>query len=161
MAEPRIATSLDDLPDRETIASMSGLELMQAMLAGQVAAPPIAGVMDFALHSVEFGRVAFRGSAAFAHLNPMGGVHGGWYGAILDSALGCAVSSSLPRGKVYTTLEYKVNIVRALKPGVMVEAEARVSHAGRSTGVAEAWLRGVEDGRLYATGSTTCIVLDA
>lgn len=126
-----------------------------------MAGAPIAGGMNFRLFRVEEGHVAFRGSAAFEHLNPMGGVHGGWYGTLLDSALGCAVATLLPQGRHYTTLEYKVNITRALKPGVLVEAAARVSHFGRSTAVAEATLTGVEDGKLYATGSTTCLVMGA
>ena len=87
------------------------------------------------------------------------GVHGGWYGTILDSALGCAVATTLEPGAGYTTLEYKVNLTRGLKPGTLVECRARVQHAGRSTAVAEGTIIGVEDGKLYATGSTTCIIL--
>jgi len=85
-------------------------------------------------------------------------VHGGWYGAILDSAMGCAAMSVVPKGHWYTTLEYKVNLARALPVGVDVLAEATVQHAGRTTVVAEARLTG-PDGKLYATGSTTCIVM--
>ncbi|MCC5969872.1 MAG: PaaI family thioesterase [Pararhodobacter sp.] len=159
MPEQFIARSPADLPTPSAISAMSGLEYMRAILDGSMAGAPIAGVMDFYLHAVEEGRVAFRGTPRFEHLNPMGGVHGGWYGTLLDSALGCAVATTLPKGRVYTTLEYKVNITRALPPGMLVEAEARATHAGRSTGVAEGWLRGVEDGKLYATGSTTCIIM--
>ncbi|WP_323038175.1 PaaI family thioesterase [Pararhodobacter sp.] len=138
---------------------MSGLEMMTAIQNGDMPGAPIAGLMGFYLHSVAKGQVAFRGAPAFAHLNPMGGVHGGWYGTILDSALGCAVATTLARGSHYTTLEYKVNLTRALKPGTVVECAARVQHAGRSTAVAEATIIGVEDGKLYATGSTTCIIM--
>lgn len=151
----------EDLPSRDQITALSGLEFITAILEGRLPGAPIAGLLDFHVHRVEPGLVAFRGTARFEHLNPMGSVHGGWYGTLLDSAMGCAVATTLPRGHWYTTLEYKVNITRALAPGVMVEAESRVSHAGRSTGVAEGWLRGVEDGKLYATGSTTCIILKA
>ncbi len=161
MSEQFVARSPADLPTAEQISELSGLEYMRAILEGRMAGAPIAGVMDFYLHRVDEGRVAFRGQPAFAHLNPMGGVHGGWYGTLMDSALGCAVATVLPKGRVYTTLEYKVNITRALKPGTLIEAEARVTHAGRSTAVAEGWLRGVEDGKLYATGSTTCIIMVA
>ena len=93
--------------------------------------------------------------------NPAGTLHGGWYGTILDSALGCAVMTVLPQGVGYTTLEYKVNITRAIPPGTEVECWAEVDHAGRSTAVAHGEIRGLEDGKLYATGSTTCIVLSA
>ena len=160
MTQPHIARSPEELPDRATLLSMSGLEFVRAMLEGRLASPPIAGVMDFRLTGAEEGRVEFRGAADFRHSNPMGTVHGGWYGTILDSALGCAVMTVVPKGRWYTTLEYKVNIARALPPGVEVAAVASVSHAGRTTALAEATLRGVEDGRLYATGSTTCIILD-
>lgn len=159
MPEQFVARSPADLPRPEEFGALSGLDYMRAILEGRMAGAPIAGVMNFRLHLVEEGRVAFRGTPAFEHLNPMGGVHGGWYGTLLDSALGCAVATTLPAGKLYTTLEYKVNITRALKPGTLIEAEARVSHAGRSTAVAEGWLRGVEDGKLYATASTTCIIM--
>ena len=159
MSEQYVARSPADLPDLAALTAMSGLEYMQAIRDGRMAGAPIAGVMNFRLYRVEEGSVAFRGTPAFEHLNPMGGVHGGWYGTLLDSALGCAVATTLPAGRYYTTLEFKVNITRALKPGTLVEAAAQVSHIGRSTGVAEATLRGVEDGKLYATGSTTCIIM--
>jgi uncharacterized protein (TIGR00369 family) len=89
----------------------------------------------------------------------MGTVHGGWYGTLLDSAMACAVMTAVPKGSTYTTLEYKVNVTRALPPGTEIEAVGTVSHAGRSTGVAEGAIRGVLDGKLYATGSTTCLIL--
>lgn len=150
-----------EMPDRAVVATMSGLDFMRAILEGRMGGAPIAEVMNFHLHSVEKGEVAFRGTPGFRHFNPMGGVHGGWYGTILDSALGCAVATTLEAGAGYTTLEYKVNLTRALKPGTLVECRARVQHAGRTTAVAEGTITGVEDGRLYATGSTTCIILRA
>ena len=159
MTEQFVATRPEDLADTETLLAMSGLEFIRAIFEGRVGGAPIAGLMNFRLHLVEEGRVIFRGSPGFEHLNPMGGVHGGWYGTILDSALGCAVASTLPKGRGYTTLEYKVNVTRALPLGTEVDCEARVSHAGRTTGVAEGTIRGTADGKLFATGSTTCLVL--
>jgi uncharacterized protein (TIGR00369 family) len=159
MPAQHFATSPADLPDMAALTAMSGLAFMQAMLDGRIPHPPIAGPMNYHLHSVEPGRVAFRGTAEFSHSNPMGTVHGGWYGTLLDSALGCAVMTTVPRGRTYTTLEYKVNIIRALPIGLEVEAHATIDHAGRSTAVAQGEIRGVADGRLYATGSTTCILL--
>ena len=108
---------------------------------------------------MEEGRVVFSGAPLFGALNPSGAVHGGWYGALLDSALGCVVMTKVPRGSVYTTLEYKVNIIRALPLETEVLCEAVIDHTGRSTGVAHADIRGRADGRLYATGSTTCIIM--
>lgn len=160
MPQPYVAQNLAEIPDREIVLSMSGLAFMQAMQEGRLPMPTMSPLLQHRLHSVAQGRVAFRGTADFAHTNPFGAVHGGWYGALLDTAMGCAVMTIVPQGCWYTTLEYKVNITRALPLGTEVEALAEIDHAGRSTAVAHATLRGVTDGRLYATGSTTCIILE-
>lgn len=159
MTQPRFAQGPEDLLPRADLLAMSGLDYMQGMLAGRLPHPGIARIMGYALDSVAPGRVVFRGAAGFAHTNPFGAVHGGWYGTLLDSALGCAVMTCVPQGHWYTTLEYKVNLTRALPLGTEVLAEGIVDHAGRSTAVARAEIRGAEDGRLYATGTTTCIIL--
>jgi uncharacterized protein (TIGR00369 family) len=159
MGQPYIAESPSQMPTRHDLLSRSGLEFMQAVAAGELSGPPIAGLLNYRLHLVEKGRVAFRGTAQFAHTNPMGGVHGGWYGTLLDSCMACAVMTLVPRGQYYTTLEYRINIARALPLGIEVEALGEVQHAGRSTGIARGELRGVADGRLYATGSTTCLIM--
>lgn len=158
MPQPHIATHPDQLARAETIAGLSGLDYLRAMVRGDIAGPPIAGAMGFHLHAAEEGRAVFRGAPAFEHLNPMSAVHGGWYGTLLDSAMGCAVASALPAGRGYKTLEYKVNLIRALPLGTLVECAGRLLHAGRSTAVADGEIRGVEDGRLYASGTTTCIL---
>jgi uncharacterized protein (TIGR00369 family) len=159
MTEQHAARSPAELPEPAQILAMSGLDYIRAIFEGRLPGAPIAATMNFRLHAVEAGRVVFRGAPEFRHLNPMGGVHGGWYGTLLDSAMGCAVATVLPPGRLYTTLEYKVNITRALPVGCLIDCAARVSHAGRSTAVAEGTIRGVEDGRLYATGSTTCLIM--
>ena len=159
MAEQFFAKGPEDLIGPDELRTMSGLDFMRGILEGRIAAPTIAKVMSYRLHEVEPGRVAFRGAPDFAHTNPMGSVHGGWYGTLLDSCMACAVMTMVPKGSVYTTLEYKINITRALPVGTEIEALGMVSHAGRSTGVAEGTIRGVSDGRLYATGSTTCLIL--
>jgi uncharacterized protein (TIGR00369 family) len=143
----------------DTMRARSGLDALRAMLAGEVPPAPMAVSMGFRLHAADPGTAAFRGAPTPAFANPAGAVHGGWYGAILDSALGCAALTMLPQGQTYTTLEYKVNLVRAIPFGCEVEARATVDHAGRRSIVASATLRGVADGKLYATGSTTCLVL--
>jgi uncharacterized protein (TIGR00369 family) len=73
--------------------------------------------------------------------------------------MACAVMTRVPQGSVYTTLEYKINILRPIPLGAMIDCTGTVDHAGRSTGVAHGDIRGVDDGRLYATGSTTCIIM--
>lgn len=88
----------------DVVASMTGLQLLQAQLRGELPHAAIAGTLDFLLIAVDHGKAVFQGTPGPAHLNPMGGVHGGWTATLLDSALGCAVHSALPRGKAYTTL---------------------------------------------------------
>jgi uncharacterized protein (TIGR00369 family) len=148
------------LADPQVVATMDGLALFQATLRGELPFAPIGRTLDFLLVEVEHGRAVFQGAPGPAHFNPMGGVHGGWYATLLDSALGCAVHSALPQGKAYTTLELKVNMIRALSPKVQrVRAEGRVIHLGNQTATADARLVG-PDGKLYAHGSTTCLVFD-
>ena len=148
------------LATREQVAGKSGLELFKAMIAGELPAPPISQTLDFILVEAEHGRVVFQGRPGFAHYNPMGTVHGGWFATLLDSALGCAVASILPPGKAYTTAELKVNIVRPLTDKVpFVRAESRVVHGGGRMATSDARLTG-PDGRLYAHGSTTCFIFD-
>ncbi len=154
-----IAETERDLPDVQTVLSMSGLEFMRGILEGRLPAPPIAGRLEYRLDTVEDGRVVFRGTPRFPVCNPMGTVHGGWYGTLLDSCMACAVMTKVPKGSVYTTLEYKVNITRPIPLGTEVLAEGVIQHAGRSTGVANGEIRGAEDSKLYATGSTTCIIM--
>jgi uncharacterized protein (TIGR00369 family) len=155
----RFAQGPADMPDLERVRSMSGLAFMEAVRDGTLPAAPIARLLDFALDSVDAGRVAFRGTPRFDHCNPMGTVHGGWYGTVLDSCMGCAVMTRVPRGSVYTTLEFKVNILRAIPLGTEIVATGWSDHAGRSTGVARGEIRGAENDTLYATGSTTCLVM--
>ncbi|MEL6840567.1 MAG: PaaI family thioesterase [Pseudomonadota bacterium] len=153
------ATSLSELPDRDAILSMSGLEFMQAILRGDISRPPISTLLNYQLDSVEVGKVTFRGTPGFAQTNPMGGVHGGWYGTLLDSCMACAVMTMVPKGSVYTTLEYKVNLTRAIPLDTEILAVGTIDHAGRSTGISHGEIRGAQDGKLYATGSTTCLIM--
>jgi uncharacterized protein (TIGR00369 family) len=153
-AEPGVARP-------EQVAGMSGMALFDAMFAGEIARPPIGTTLDFLPVHIEAGRAVFQGRPKWRHYNPMGTVHGGWYATLLDSAVGCAIHSSLPAGKAYTTLELKVNIVRALTEQVpLVRAEGKVIHVGRRTATAEGRLEG-PDGKLYAHATTTCLVFDA
>ncbi|WP_242615701.1 PaaI family thioesterase [Sphaerotilus mobilis] len=145
-------------PDR--LAGMTGLQALQAMLAGELPYPHIADTLDFALVEVAEGRAVFQGTPQLKHFNPMGGVHGGWYATLLDSALGCAVHTRMPAGRGYTTAELGVNIVRAatLKTGPL-RAVGQVLHVGRQMATAEARIVG-PDGRLYAHATTTCLVFE-
>jgi uncharacterized protein (TIGR00369 family) len=144
----------------EVVATMDGLGLFHAMLRGDLPFAAIGRTLDFLLVEVDRGRAVFQGAPGPGHLNPMGSVHGGWYATLLDSALGCAVHSALPQGKAYTTLELKVNMIRALTPRVQrVRAIGQLIHLGGQTATADARLVG-PDGKLYAHASTTCLVFD-
>ncbi len=156
---PRIATSPEELLSQSEALELSGLEFMQRILDGTNSGPPIGATIGYALYSVQEGKCAFRGAPEFNVTNPMGTVHGGWYGTLLDSAMACAVMTKIPKGSIYTTLEYKINILRSIPIGMEIECTGYADHVGRSTGVAHGEIRGVEDGKLYATGSTTCIVM--
>lgn len=156
---PRRAQSPADLPDQDELLSMSGLDFMRGILDGTVPGPPIGHTLGYALHQVADGEATFRGTPEFPVTNPMGTLHGGWYGTLLDSAMACAVMTKVPAGSVYTTLEFKINITRGIPLGMEIACTGRVDHAGRSTGVASGEIRGVQDGKLYATGSTTCIIM--
>ncbi len=160
MPQHHYATSIEGLPTREQMLSMSGLDFMQGILNGTLAAPPISQTLGYRVDHVEDGRVIFRGTPEFLTMNPIGTVHGGWYGTLLDSCMACAVMTKVPRGSAYTTLEYKVNITRSIPIGAEIVAEGIVSHAGRTTGVAEGTIRDPETGKLYATGSTTCLIME-
>jgi uncharacterized protein (TIGR00369 family) len=144
----------------EQLAGRSGLQLLQAMLQGELPYPPMARTLDFMLIEVGEGTALFQGTPGPGHLNPMGSVHGGWYATLLDSALGCAVQSMLPPGRAYTTAELGVNLVRAIGPKAQrVRAQATVLHCGRQLATAEARLFG-PDGTLYAHATTTCLVFE-
>ncbi|WP_370402190.1 PaaI family thioesterase [Sulfitobacter sp. JB4-11] len=156
---PRIAEKPEDLLHQSDALKLSGLEFMQKILDGTNPGPPIAATMGYTLREVSQGRAVFRGAPEFKVTNPMGTVHGGWYGTLLDSAMACAVMTCIPRGAIYTTLEYKINILRGIPLGTLIDCIGETDHVGRSTGVAHGEIRGVEDGKLYATGSTTCIVM--
>ena len=144
----------------EQVAGRSGLEVMLAMLRGELPWPPIARTLDFQLMEVEAGRAVFQGTPGPNHLNPMGSVHGGWYATLLDSALGCAVHTMMPPGRGYTTAELGVNLVKSIGPKVQrVRAEGKVLHCGRQLATAEARLFG-PDGTLYAHATTTCLVFE-
>ena len=146
--------------NRDQLTGKSGLEIMQAILHGELPYPSIAKTLDFTILAISPGHAVFQGTPGVAHLNPMGTVHGGWFATLLDSALGCSVHTRMAPGQGYTTAELSVNIVRALTPKVLrVRAEGKVIHCGRQLATAEARLVG-PDGTLYAHATTTCLVFE-
>jgi uncharacterized protein (TIGR00369 family) len=148
----------DPLIGAAAARTMSGMDYLNAMLRGEIPRPPISHTMDFILDSCEEGRAVFTVTPAEFHYNPIGMVHGGLAATLLDSALGCAVHTTLPAGVGYTTLELHINLVRAItKDSGPLRAEAEIIHLGRTLGTAQARLSGA-DGKLYAHGTTTCMI---
>ena len=148
-----------DVLSMAEILEIPGLDMMQGILEGIYPAAPIAKILNYKVHAVNKGKVVFRGAPNLDSRNPMGTIHGGWYGTILDSAMACAVMTTLPAGKIQTTLEFKVNIIRSIPAGAQVDAIGTVEHSGKSTGVAVGSLVDVNTGKLYASSSTTCIIM--
>ena len=144
----------------DQVNDRTGLETLEAIFTGELPRPPIGDTLDFVPIHVERGLAVFQGRPQVKHYNPLGAVHGGWFAALLDSAVGCAVHSTLPAGKGYTTLELKLNIVRPLTDAVpLVRAEGKLVHGGRQVATAEGRLVG-PDGKLYAHATTTCLIFD-
>ncbi len=140
------------------LALYSGLELLQRIVDGKYPVPPMAALLNFTLSQVSEGKAVFHGMPNDRHLNPLGGVHGGWAATLLDSALGCAVQTTLQKGEAYTTVEFKVNLTRPITPKTgEVVCEGRVVHRGKTLAVSEATLRDA-NGKLLALGTETCSI---
>jgi uncharacterized protein (TIGR00369 family) len=139
---------------------LSGLDYLRAIAEGRVPPPPIAVLLGMGIAEVQPGRVMFSLDVGEHLYNPIGSVHGGVFCTLLDSAMACAVHSTLDRGQAYTTLELKVNLVRALTVGTpSVLATGQVISAGRRVATASGQITG-PDGTLYAHATTTCLVFE-
>jgi uncharacterized protein (TIGR00369 family) len=160
LADARVRTVRwdDPLPGFECGRTLSGLDYLRLIATGQLPAPPIAKVLGFGLASVDRGRAVFEMDPAEYHYNPIASVHGGVICTLLDSAMRCAVHSMLEAGHGYTTLELKVNFLRAvtMKSGHLL-CEGTVLQSGNRVALADARL--VDDaGTLYAHGTSTCMI---
>ena len=145
----------------EILTSYDGLAFLQALIAGTVPNPPISELLNFYLVEVAKGRAVFEGNPEFRHYNPIGSVHGGIAATLLDSALGCAIFSTLHKGDTCTTLELKLNFVRPMtKDTGPVRAEGRILHRGRTVATSEGDLKD-RAGKLYAHATTTCMIFPA
>jgi uncharacterized protein (TIGR00369 family) len=157
MADERIY----GLASREALAGESGLEFLRGLIDGRHPAPPFSRTTRTYLVVAEEGRVLFKGTPDETFFNPLGTIHGGWTAGILDSAMACAVHSTLKAGQGYTTLELKVNLVRAILPSSgELTCEGILVHRGGTVATSEGYLRDAE-GRLVAHGTETCLIFDA
>jgi uncharacterized protein (TIGR00369 family) len=155
----RELTWQDPVPSAAAGATMSGLEYMSAIQAGEIPPPPIAVTMNMSIVDLAEGRAAFEGLPGEEHYNPIGVVHGGYASTLLDSALGCAVHTTLPAGVAYTTQTLEAKFVRPItRETGRVRAEAEVVHRGRRQATVEARLVESETDKLLATATSTCMI---
>ncbi len=140
--------------------AMPGVDYLRAMVAGELPPPPIAGLMEFDMTEAEVGRVVFTCRPDESAYNPIGAVHGGLVCTLLDSVAGCALHSTLPQGKGYTSVEIKVNYLKAvrLSSGVLT-ATGTVVKSGARVGFTEGVVAD-EAGALVATASSTLLIFD-
>ena len=142
-----------------TAKTIPGLQLLNAIMEGTLPAPPIQKALDFRLVEVARGYTVFASTPRFEYYNPLGSVHGGYTAALLDSCMACAVHSTLDAGYSYVTLEIKINYVRAITAETgEVRAEGKIINAGKRIATAEGRLFD-SAGKLYAHGTTTCLIL--
>lgn len=144
----------------EGAAALTGLEIMRRGISREKSnRPGIGRSLNFWLADVDDGRVVFEGEPGMESLNPLGIIHGGWTLTVIDSACGCATMTALEPGVSYTTLETKVNMVRAIQPNSGIyRCEGNLLARGRQIITSEAKVIG-PDGKLYAHGTSTCMVL--
>jgi uncharacterized protein (TIGR00369 family) len=154
----RTITWDDPLALAKAAAGLSGLEYLHKILSGALPPPPIGLLMDFRIAEISAGRAVFLVTPAEFHYNPIGVVHGGVAATLLDSAMGCAVHSTLPAGAGYTTLEIKVNYIKAMSVETgEVRCEANTIYVGGRTATAEGKILDAK-GKLYAHATTTCLI---
>jgi uncharacterized protein (TIGR00369 family) len=150
----------DPLATAATLSELNGLDAMRAVISGELPPPPIADMLGMELVHADRGHVIFRLQPQEFMYNPIGSVHGGIAATMLDSALGCSIHTTLDAGVGYTTSDLQIRYVRAISLGVgPVLAESRVIHEGRRLATAEGRLYAQEGGKLFAHGSTSCLIL--
>lgn len=149
----------DPLASAAAGLELSGIDHLRAIVDGRIPPPPIAVTMRMAPIEVEAGRVIFAGEPGEEHYNPIGSVHGGYAATLLDSALGCAVQSTLPAGSGYATVSLELKYLRPMTHETgRVLATAEVVHRGRTHATAEGRITD-ESGRIHATATTTCLII--
>jgi len=147
-----------DVSPTETLKALSGLDFLQRIVDGRLPQPPITKALNYYLIEVARGRGVFQGTPRAEYLNPLGAIHGGWAATLLDSCMACAVHTTLAPGQGYTTVEFKLNLVRPILGDTgPLRAEGKVINAGRTIATSEGRLFG-PDGKLYAHGTETCLI---
>ncbi len=143
----------------EAARTLSGIEFLRRIRDARLPPAPIQVLIGMTLAEIEEGRAVWELAPGEQHYNPIGTVHAGVSATLLDSAMACAVHSLQPAGGGYTTLEFKLNLVRAItRQTGTLRATGRVIHNGSRTATAEGRLEDAT-GKLYAHASTTCLIL--
>ncbi len=163
MAEGESARARLAAPGTLSLAQVSAMQpgdFFDRIGNGELPCPPFGNLVDFVPVEWSRGFFVFQGAPDSRHYNPLGSVHGGYAATLLDSCMGCAIHTLLQPGQGYTTTDLRVSYIRAIRSGSgPLRAEGRIVHLGRSTALAEGRIYDVDD-RLYAVGSTTCLILD-
>jgi len=161
MSRTRTITWDDPAESAALSQGLSGLEILHRIASGLIPPPPAASLVGFEPSYVSPGRVVFAYEPREEHYNALGAVHGGILTTILDTAMGCAVSSQLAPDVAPVTIELKTSFVRpvTLATGPL-RADGRIVHPGSRVATAEAKLEGA-DGTLYAHASSTWLISDA
>lgn len=137
---------------------MSGLEILFAMENGELPRATILDTMPMTIYKAEKGSVVFHARANDSHINPLGGVHGGFAATVLDSVTGCAVHSMLEPGIGYGTIDLNIKMIRPVPKDELLIAEGEVLNMSRSLGISEGSLK-AESGKLLATETATCMLI--
>ncbi len=154
----RTVSWADPMIGAAAATSMSGLEYLRAIGAGEIPPPPVALLLGMDISRVGPGHAVFKMEAGEHLYNPIGSVHGGILATLLDSALGCAVHTRLPAGVAYTTVDLAVTYLRpATRDTGRLTCEAEVVHAGRKIATARGQITD-DSGRRYATATATCLI---
>lgn len=141
-----------------SLATMTGLQALQAMFDGKIPPASITQTMPLKGVSVEYGKVIFEATADERHLNPLGGVHGGFLATVLDSATACAVHSALDAGIAYTTIDLNVKMLKPIPQNTPLMVEGNLINLSKSLGIAEGSIKDKE-GKLYGHATVTCMIL--
>ena len=135
--KPLMRSVMQKLVSTMDINKATGLELLQAMAAGVISQPSITQTIPMKMDYFEMGLARFTVKADERHLNPMGGVHGGFAATVLDSVTGCAVHTALDAGVGYGTVDLNIKMIRPVPLKMELIAEGRLINISRSLGVSE------------------------
>jgi len=137
---------------------LSGLEILEKFKDGIFPAPTMTVTIPMKIMAVDKGSIEFKAVASDKHLNPMGGVHGGFAATVLDSATGTAVHTMLDAGESYGTIDLSVKMLRPVPRGIELCAKGKVIHMSKQLGISDATLKD-NDGKIYAHATSTCMIL--